>query len=217
MAKLEWDKTGEKIYHTGTDHGVVYPYNTTTGAYDKGVAWNGLTAVNENPSGADTTKLWADNIKYLEIRAAEEYGGTVEAYTYPEEFAILDGSAKLVTGVLIGQQNRGLFGFCYRSIIGNDTEYNDHGYELHLIYGLTASPSQKNHQTVNENPEVATFSWEVSSTPVNVTGFKPTSALVIDSTKVDADKLAALEEILYGSDSAEARLPLPDEVKTLLS
>lgn len=217
MAKLIWDDTGKKIYHTGVDRGVLYPYDDTASKYTPGIAWNGLTSVNENPSGADTTKLWADNIKYLEIRGAEEYGATIEAYTYPNEFAILDGSASLMEGVMIGQQNRGLFGFCYRTLLGNDVKLNDYGYLLHLVYGLTASPSQKNHQTENENPDATTFSWEVSSTPVPVTGFKPTSVLTLDSTKLTKAQMDAIEDILYGTEDTTAYLPLPDAVKTIIT
>ena len=220
MPKLEWDKVGEHYYETGVDQGVFYP--VVNGAYTGGEAWNGLTAVNENPSGADETKLWADNIKYLGIRAAEEYGATIEAYTYPDGFAACDGSATVVPGVRIGQQARKPFGFVYRSRIGNDTDLDSHGYKLHLIYGLTANPSPKNYSTVNDSPEAITFSWEATSTPVNVTGFKPTSNIEIDSTKVDSDKLKDLEDILFGtngsggSEGTTARLPLPDEVFSTL-
>lgn len=213
---LTWDQTGERLYETGVDHGVVYPYNSNTQAYDKGVAWNGLTAVNESPSGAEETALYADNQKYLGLRSAEEFGFTIEAYTYPDEFATLDGTAQLTTGVLIGQQSRGTFGLSYRTRIGNDTELDAHGYKLHLVYGAVASPSEKNYQTINDSPEAITFSWECTTTPVEVAGFKPTSTITIDSTKVDSSKLAALEAALYGGSSASARLPLPDEVKTML-
>ena len=220
MSKLVWDAIGEHFYETGVDHGVFYP--VVNGAYTGGEAWNGLTAVNENPSGADETKLWADNIKYLGLRAAEEYGATIEAYTYPDGFAACDGSATVVAGVRIGQQPRKPFGFVYRSRIGNDTDLDNYGYKLHLIYGLTANPSQKGYSTVNDSPEAITFSWEASSTPVNVTGFKPTSNIEIDSTKVDSDKLEDLEEILFGTDGSggaegtTARLPMPDEVFQIL-
>lgn len=213
--KLVWDQTGDRTYETGVDHGVLYP-QASGGTYPRGVAWNGLTAVSENPSGADETKLWADNIKYLSMRAAEEFGFTIEAYTYPEEFEACDGSATLATGVTIGQQARSAFGFSFRTVLGNDTELEKHGYKLHLIYGATASPSEKSYQTINDSPEAITFSWEATTTPVNVTNHKPTAQLIIDSTKADASKLAALEAILYGTEEAEARLPLPDEVaKTL--
>lgn len=202
MPKLVWDAVGQHLYETGVDHGVFYP--VVNGAYTGGEAWNGLTAVNENPSGADETKLWADNQKYLGLRAAEEYGATIEAYTYPDGFATCDGSATVVAGVKIGQQPRKPFGFVYRSRIGNDTELDSYGYKLHLIYGLTANPSGKNYSTVNDSPEAITFSWEATSTPVNVDGFKPTSNIEIDSTKFDTVEkkalLAALEAKLYGSD-----------------
>lgn len=202
MSKLIWDAIGEHFYETGVDHGVFYP--VVNGVYTGGEAWNGLTAVNENPSGADETKLWADNIKYLGLRAAEEYGATIEAYTYPDGFAACDGSATVISGVRIGQQARKPFGFVYRSRIGNDTDLDNHGYKLHLIYGLTANPSQKGYSTVNDSPEAITFSWEASSTPVNVEGFKPTSNIEIDSTKFTTTEkkalLDALEAKLYGSD-----------------
>lgn len=221
MAKLVWDAIGEHLYETGVRNGVLYPYvkgnNAASSGYLAGVAWNGLTAVTESPSGADETALWADDIKYLSMRAAEEFGGTIEAYTYPDEWAECDGSATLTTGVTISQQNRKTFGLCFRTTLGNDTEQNDHGYKLHLIYGCTASPSERGYQTINDSPEAITFSWEFSTQPVPVTDHKPTACLTIDSTKVDAAKLAALEAVLYGSDNAEARLPLPDEVATLLA
>ena len=220
MAKLVWDQTGERLYETGTDHGVLYPALDTvtdpTKPYGAGVAWNGLTAVNESPSGAEPNPLWADNIKYLNLMSAEAFGATIEAYTYPEEFENCDGSREIATGAVIGQQPRKMFGFCYRTLVGNDTQSNDHGYKLHLVYGCLASPSEKNYQTVNDSPEAITFSWEVTTTPVDVTGFKPTATLVIDSTKTEAAKLEALKEILYGSDSVAPRLPLPNEVVTLL-
>ena len=214
MAKLAWDNIGERLYETGVKQGVLYPMGST-GAYDKGVAWNGLTAVTESPSGAEATPLYADDIKYLNLMSTEEFGGTIEAYTYPTEFEECDGSASLVAGVVIGQQPRKTFGLCYRTTLGNDIENNDYGYKLHLVYGALASPSEKAYATINDSPEAITFSWEFSTTPVNVTGHKPTASLIIDSTKVDATKLAALEEILYGSESVEARLPLPNEVMEL--
>lgn len=225
MAALVWDKSGERTYETGVDHGVLYPYNKETKAYDNGVAWNGLTTVTESPSGAEASAQYADNIKYLNLISAEEFGATIEAFTYPDEFGQCDGTAELATGVQIGQQNRNTFGLAYRTVFGNDTEANDHGYKLHLIYGALAAPSEKAYATVNDSPEAIAFSWEVSTTPVNVNGFKPTALLVIDSTKVDAGKLAALEKILYGADATTGnnaqddvapRLPLPDEVATLL-
>lgn len=217
MAKLIWDQTGDRLYETGVDHGVLYPYNTVSKAYDSGVAWNGLTGVTESPSGAEATPLYADNIKYLNLRSAEEFGATVECYTYPEEFEKLDGSKALATGVNIGQQSRGTFGLSYRTKVGNDTELDDHGYKLHLIYGATASPSERAYQTVNDSPEAITFSYEITTTPVEVTGAKPTAILTIDSTKADAKKLAALEAILYGSAESEPRLPLPDEIATIFA
>ena len=201
MSRIVWDQTGEKLYETGTDRGVVYPYNSTTHQYDNGVAWNGLTGVTESPSGAENTDLYADNKKYLSMRSAEEFGATVEAYTYPDEFAVLDGTVALATGVNIGQQKRGLFGLSYRTLIGNDVDSNDHGYKLHLVYGATASPSEKAYATVNDSPEAITFSWELTTNPVDVTGHKPTAILTVDSTKADATKLGQLEDILYGTDT----------------
>lgn len=215
MSKIVWDNTGERLYETGVDRGVLYPIQEG-GQYTKGVAWNGLTAITESPSGAEATAIYADNIKYLNLQSAEEFGATIEAYTYPDEFAECDGSATLVTGVVAGQQNRKMFGLCYRTIIGNDVDANDHGYKLHLIYGCLASPSEKGYSTVNDSPEAITFSWEVSTTPVNVTGHKPTACITIDSTKADETKLAELEKILYGDEMEEARLPLPDEIVTLM-
>ena len=218
MAKIEWDKTGERLYETGVKNGVLYVQEG--GAYPKGVAWNGLTAVTESPSGAEATPLYADDIKYLNLLSAEEFGATIEAYTYPDEFAACDGSASLVDGVMIGQQARKTFGLCYRTTIGNDTDGNDHGYKLHIIYGALAAPSEKAYATINDSPEAITFSWEVTTTPVNVTGAKPTASITIDSTKATPEKLAALEDILYGKDGEpgnEPRLPLPDEIKTLMT
>ncbi len=215
MPKLIWDAIGERYFETGVKMGVLYVQNA--GAYPKGVVWNGLTAVTESPSGAEATPLYADDTKYLNLMSNEDFGATIEAYTYPDEFAECDGSASLATGVYIGQQARKTFGLCYRTTLGNDTEINDYGYKLHLIYGAMAAPSEKAYSTINDSPEAITFSWEVSTTPVNVTGHKPTSSLVIDSTKVDAEKLAALEAILYGSESEEARLPLPDEIAQMFA
>ena len=215
MAKLVWDKTGERLYETGVKQGVLYVQEA--GAYPKGVAWNGLTAVTESPSGAEATPLYADDIKYLNLMSAEEFGATIEAYTYPDEFKVCNGEAELVAGVSIGQQARKTFGMCYRTAIGNDTEGSDFGYKLHLIYGALAAPSEKAYATINDSPEAITFSWEVTTTPVSVTGFKPTSYVVIDSTKVDAEKLVALEAKLYGDESTEAMLPLPDEIATMLA
>ena len=214
MSKLVWDKAGERYYETGVNKGVLYPQEA--GAYPKGVAWNGLTAVTESPSGAEATPLYADNIKYLNLMSAEEFGATIEAYTYPVEFGVCNGEAELTTGVAIGQQTRKAFGLSYQTRIGNDTDATDHGYKIHLIYGALAAPSEKAYATINDSPEAITFSWEVTTTPVEVEGFKPTATLVIDSTKVAAEKLAALEAVLYGSESEEARLPLPSEVLTLV-
>lgn len=198
MPRLEWDKTGERFYETGVDRGVLYP--SVGGAYPKGVAWNGITAVNENPSGAEPTALYADNIKYLTMMSAEEYGYTLEAYMYPEEFEQCDGSAAIAKGVNIGQQKRVPFGLSYRTLIGNDADGQEHGYKIHLIYGGLASPSQKDHSTVNDNPDATSMSWEVSNTPVEVPGYKPTASITIDSTKIDKEKLTKLENILYGGD-----------------
>lgn len=212
MAKLVWGKTGEKIYELGVDRGVLYPQDTT-GAYPKGVVWNGLIAVNESPGGAEANDMYADNIKYGSIRSAETYGGTIEAYTYPDEFAVCDGSVEVYDGVTIGQQKRNPFGFSYRTMIGNDTSSEeDDGYKLHLVYNATASPSSKDYATINDSPEATTFSWEFDTTPIPVTGHKPTATLVIDSTKVEPTKLQELEKLLYGDESTEAKLPLPDEV-----
>ena len=223
MSKLVWDKTGERFYETGVKQGVLYVQGSD-GKYPKGVAWNGLTAVTESPSGAEANPLYADDIKYLNLLSTEEFGATIEAYTYPEEFAECDGSASIATGVMIGQQKRKTFGMCYKTTLGNDVDGNDYGYKLHLIYGALAAPSEKGYSTINDSPEAITFSWEVTTTPVNVEGFKPTSCITIDSTKADSTKLAALEVILYGkdptaegvSDGVDPRLPLPDEVATLM-
>ena len=218
MAKLVWDKTGDRLYETGVKNGVLYI--PTAGVYSKGVAWNGLTAVTESPSGAEATALYADDTKYLSLMSTEEFGATIEAYTYPDEFAACDGSAELADGVMIGQQKRSTFGLCYKTTIGNDTDGNDHGYKLHIIYGALAKPSERAYASINDSPEAITFSWEITTTPVNVTGAKPTASIVIDSTKADPSKLAALEDILYGKDGEpgnEPRLPLPDEIKTLMT
>lgn len=215
MSKLVWDQTGERFYETGVKMGVLYPLSNT-GVYDKGVAWNGLTAVTESPSGAESNPLYADDIKYLDLRSVEEFGGTIEAYMYPDEFAECDGSASLVEGVIIGQQKRKTFGLCYRTILGNDVAGDDYGYKLHIVYGAVVSPSERAYNTVNDSPEPITMSWEFSTTPVAVKGFKPTAHLEIDSTKANKEKLTALEAILYGAQDTEARLPLPDEIATLM-
>lgn len=217
MARLIWDKTGERFYETGVKMGVLYPQ--VDGAYPKGIAWNGLTSVTESPSGAESNPQYADDIKYLDLYSAEEFGATINAFTYPEEFANCDGSAEVVKGAMIGQQNRQPFGLCYRTTFGNDTNGNENGYKIHIIYGAKASPSEKAYNTINDSPEPIEFSWEVTTTPVTVTGFKPTANMVIDSTKVEKAKLTALEDVLYGKDgsgSAEPRLPMPDEIIQLL-
>jgi len=216
MAKLVWDQAGEKLYETGVKNGVLYVQDAA-GTYPTGVAWNGLTAVTESPSGAEASPLYADDIKYLTLMSAEEFGATIEAYTYPDAFAECDGSASLATGVAIGQQTRKSFGMAYKTTLGNDTEGDDHGYKLHIIYGALAAPSEKAYQSINDSPEAITFSWEVTTTPVNVTGHKPTSSITIDSTKADPTKLAALEVILFGDTTGTAHLPLPDEIKTLMT
>lgn len=215
MAKIVWDNIGEKLYETGVKNGVLYLREA--GVYNKGVAWNGLTAVTESPSGAEPTNLYADDIKYISLYSAEEFGATVEAYTYPEEFAACDGSATIADGVYIGQQARKPFGLAYKTTVGNDTDGAGHGYKLHLLYGCMASPSEKSYATINDSPEAITFSWELTTTPVNVAGHKPTACVTIDSTKADKAKLEALEAILFGSDEEEARLPLPDEIATLMA
>lgn len=223
MSKLKWDQTGERFYETGVKNGVLYI--PTGGVYSKGVAWNGLTAVTESPSGAEATPLYADDIKYLNLISTEEFGATVEAYTYPDEFAECDGSAELATGVYIGQQPRKTFGLCYKTTLGNDEDGNSHGYKLHLIYGAKAAPTEKAYATINDSPEAITFSWELTTTPVPVKNAKPTASITIDSTKVNAGKLASLEDILYGKDgtgdgstgATEPRLPLPDEIATLMA
>lgn len=219
MSKLTWDNVGEHYYETGTDHGVLYP-QTSAGTYPMGYAWNGLTGVEENPEGAEANPIWADNIKYLNLISAEEWKGTIKAYTYPDEFAECDGSAEPVDGVKIGQQPRKSFGFVYRTKIGNDTEGDSHGYKLHLLYGLTAQPSDRSYETIDDDPDAIEFSWECSSVPVNVAGYKPTSSLEIDSTKFDTTEkqalLTALEAKLFGGQSSDPYLPLPMEVFTTL-
>lgn len=215
MSKLVWDSTGDRLYETGVKNGVLYPIDEV-GTYSKGVAWNGLTAVTESPSGAESNPLYADDIKYLDLRSVEEFGGTIEAYMYPDEFAECDGSAELAAGVKIGQQKRKVFGLCYRTTLGNDVKGDDYGYKLHIVYGAVASPSERGYTTMNDSPEAITMSWEFTTTPVSVKGFRPTAHLEIDSTKANAEKLTALEAILYGADETEARLPLPDEIATLM-
>ena len=220
MFNIEWDQVSERLFETGTDRGVLYPFNKTSKAYDKGVAWNGLTGVTETPSGAEPTALYADNIKYLTLMSNEDMGGTITAYMYPDEWKACDGSADLEDGITIGQQPRATFGLCYRTRIGNDTEGDSYGYKLHLIYGCLASASEREYSTVNDSPEAIEFSWEFTCTPVDVAGFKPTAIVTIDSTKVDAEKLKSFEEILYGKaatsegahDDVLPKLPLPAEV-----
>lgn len=215
MSKLVWDQTGERLYETGVKKCVLYVQEG--GAYPKGVAWNGITAVTESPSGAEPTPLYANDIKYLNLMSNEEFGGSIEAYMYPDEFGVCDGSASIADGITIGQQPRKTFGLCYRTTLGNDSEGNDYGYKLHLVYGALASVSERQYTSINESPEPNTFSWSFSTTPVEVTGHKATACVTIDSTKVDAEKLAALEDILYGSETEEARLPLPSEISTLFT
>ena len=215
MSKIVWDAIGEHTFETGVRNGVLY-LKDAQGAYNTGVAWNGLTSVSESPEGAEPTDLYADDIKYLSLMSAENFKATIEAYTYPVEFEECDGSATIAKGVVIGQQSRKPFGLCYRTSIGNDTDGNEHGYKLHIVYGCQASPSEKQYSTINDSPDAVTFSWEVSTTPVNVNGNKPTATLTIDSTKADKSKLTALEAILYGSEQDEPRLPLPDEIVTLM-
>lgn len=218
MSKIVWDATGERLYETGTDRGVLYP-QASDGTYPLGVAWNGLSAVTESPEGGEAEDTYADNIKYLSLMSAESFGGTIEAYTYPEEFEACDGSADIVAGVTANQQTRKAFGFSYRSLLGNDIDGNDYGYKLHLIYNAKASPSERAYQTVNDSPEAITFSWEFKTTPIPFTdttlGLKPTAVITINSKKVDATKLAALEDMLYGTENADPKLPTPDEVVTL--
>ena len=212
--KITWDKSGERYYETGVKRGVLYVMDK--GAYGNGVAWNGLTAVTESPSGAEASPMYADDIKYLNLYSAEEFAATVEAYTYPDEFAECDGSAEIAPGVTIGQQKRKTFGMCYTTVLGNDTDGNDYGYKIHIIYGANAAPSEKAYATINDSPEAITFSWELSTTPVEVVGHKPTASLTIDSTKTTPEKMKAIEDILYGTESQEPRLPLPSEIAEVL-
>lgn len=221
MSKIKWDATGERLYETGVNHGVLFPKTAVGGGYSVGVAWNGLTAVTESPSGAEATPLYADDIKYLNLISAEEFGATVEAYTYPDEFAVCDGSAEVAKGVLIGQQTRKQFGLVYSTRVGNDEQGNDLGYKIHIIYNCTAAPSEKAYATINDSPEAISFSWELSTTPVTMRNGKSTATIIIDSTKVNASALAAFEEIIYGKDATpgseavDPRLPDPDEIMDL--
>lgn len=215
MSKLVWNEAGKRLYETGVDRGVLY-VSDGRGGYQKGVVWNGLVSVNESPSGAEATPLYAGNIKYVELMSNEEFGASIEAYTYPEEFEQCDGSAELAEGVTIGQQPRKSFGLCYRTKIGNDTAGDDHGYKIHLIYGAKAAPTEKSYTTINDSPEAITFSWEVTTTPIEVAGHKPTATLTIDSTKVKPDKLEAIEKKLYGDTATEATLPTPAEILSIV-
>ena len=216
MAKLVFNNVGERLFETGVKNGVLYVMGED-GTYENGVVWNGLTAVTESPSGAETTPLYADDVKYVVIYAAEEFGATVEAYTYPEEFEQCDGSASIFEGITIGQQTRKSFGMCYKTSVGNDVQGQDFGYKIHIIYGAKAAPSEKSYSTINDSPEAVTFSWELSTVPVPVEGFNPTATMVIDSTRVPAEKLALIEDKLYGTESEEATLPLPNEILALLA
>lgn len=215
MSKLKWDQIGERLYETGVDKVVLFPMEST-GQYGTGVAWNGISAVNESPSGAEPTALYANNGKYLNLISNEDFAATIEAFTYPDEFEECDGSKEIAPGVVIGQQKRKVFGLAYRTLLGNDVDGNDHGYKLHLVYGCLAAPSENNHSTVNDNPEAGTMSWSVSTTPVEVADAKPTATVTIDSTKADKAKLKKLEDMLYGTEQAESKLPLPAEVITLM-
>lgn len=217
MSVLVWDNTGEKLFETGVDHGVLYPWDSTQNAYGTGVVWNGLTGVTNSPDGAEPTDLWADNIKYATLRSAETFGATIEAYTYPDEFAECDGSATPKEGVHIGQQTRKSFGFCYRTKVGSDTDTDANKYKIHVIYNASASPSERAYETVNDSPDAITFSWEITTTPVNITGYKPTSEIVIDAWKLSAADKTALENKLYGTASTEATLPSPDDLLALIN
>lgn len=216
MAKLVWDNVGEKSFEAGIDHGVLYPQDAS-GTYPEGVVWNGLTTISESPEGGDENDFYADNIKYGTLRGTENFGGSIEAYMFPDEFYEMDGSQEIATGVRVSGQNRRTFGLSYRSLIGNDVSGLDLGYKIHLVYGCSVSPSEQSHETINDSPEPGTMSWDFTTVPVPVDGKKPTAHLVIDSTKIDADKLAILEGVLYGSESASARLPLPNEIVTLIA
>ena len=216
MAELKWDNPGERYYETGVKNCILYVQDAE-GNYPKGVAWNGITAITESPSGAESEPLYADDTKYLNLISNEEFGATIEAYTYPDEFAECDGTAELAEGIKLGQQPRKQFGLCYLTTLGNDLKKNDYGYKLHLVYGCTAAPSEKGYATINDSPEAITFSWEVSTTPVDVPGFKPTAHIEIDSTKVKPEDLAKIKAKLWGSATEEATLPLPNEIKTLIT
>ena len=215
MARLIWDEVGQRFFETGVKNGVLYVQDND-GSYKNGVVWNGLTAVTESPSGAEETPLYADDVKYLTLRSAEQFGATIEAYTYPEEFEQCDGSATIAAGVTIGQQARRAFGLCYRTAVGNDIQGQEFSYKLHLLYGCTVAPSEKSYSTINDNPEAITFSWELSTVPVPVDGFKPTASLVIDASKVDDGKMALLENALFGDAENEATLLLPNEIMEML-
>lgn len=215
MAKLVWNEAGKRLYETGVDRGVLY-VSDGNGGYQKGVVWNGLVSVNESPSGAEATPLYAGNVKYVELMSNEEFGASIEAYTYPEEFEQCDGSAELADGITIGQQPRKSFGLCYRTKIGNDTAGDEHGYKIHLIYGAKAAPTEKSYTTINDSPEAITFSWEITTTPIEVAGHKPTATLTIDSTKVTPTTLTAIETKLYGDTSGEPTLPTPAEILALI-
>ena len=215
MAVLVWDASGDRIFETGISKGVLFPLDPTTGLYETGVAWNGLTAVTESPSGAEASPFYADNMKYLSLTSAEEFSATIEAYTYPEEFALCDGSAEIAVGVSISQQTRKQFALVYTTLLGNDLAGNDYGYKIHIIYGATAAPTERGYQTVNDSPEAITFSWELTTNPVLVTGHAPSAHLVIDSTVIPAADLAAIESSLYGAAAAEPTLLLPDAIVTL--
>lgn len=217
MAKLIWDKVGERFYETGVSNCALYVYDDVAKGFGAGVAWNGITNITETPSGAEANPIYADNIKYLSLLSAEEFGASIEAYTYPEEFEECDGSAAIAPGVMVGQQARKKFCIAYKTIKGNDIQNDAYGYKLHLIYNCNAAPSERAYSTINDSPEAIAFSWEISTTPVAVTGHKPTSILTIDSAKVDAVKLASVEEALFGGDSTEAKILMPDEVLAMLA
>lgn len=223
MSRLIWDKVGEHLYETGVDHAVLYLYDTAKQAYVEGVAWNGITSVSESPTGGDNNDYYADNIKYLNIKSAEDFAATIGCYTYPDEWGVCNGEAEYVKGISFTQQTRATFGLCYRTKIGNDTENIDHGYKLHLIYGATSSPSSRDYNSINDNPDPAEFSFEIATTPVPVDGYKPTAHVIIDSTKIDLEELKKLEDVLYGTNGegenagTSARLPLPNEISEIIA